>query len=86
MDVRRNIYSLSTAELKAFLDAVNSVKTNGVYDQFVTRHHEAMMAPTLLPGETGGSFTRNVAHRGPAFCLGTGKKCVNLSWPCRLPH
>ena len=25
------------------------------------------MTPTLLPGETGGSARRNVAHRGPAF-------------------
>jgi Common central domain of tyrosinase len=67
MDVRKNIFSLNPAELHNFIQAVNMLKASGVYDQFVRRHQDAMMTATLLPGETGGSLRRNVAHRGPAF-------------------
>lgn len=65
MDTRRNIYSLSDAALADFLTAVNGLKTDGLYDDFVRRHHQAMNRPTVLPNEP--PTFRNVAHRGPAF-------------------
>jgi hypothetical protein len=67
LNVRRNIYSLSPAELADWQAAVNALKTDGSYDNFIIRHHHSMMTPTLMPGESGGSSYRNVAHRGPAF-------------------
>jgi hypothetical protein len=65
MDIRKNIYSLTDTELANFKQALNNMKASGAYDEFVKRHHMAMMSPTLLPGETGTA--RNAAHRGPSF-------------------
>jgi tyrosinase len=66
VDVRRNIYRLGTG-VAAFTAAVNALKANGTYDTFIHRHHDAMMNPSLLPGETTTTTGRNSAHRGPAF-------------------
>lgn len=65
MDCRKNIYSLSDTELANFLTAVNAIKADGRYDEFIMRHHMAMDELTLFPGEVG--TTRNAAHRGPSF-------------------
>lgn len=65
MDCRKNIYSLSDTELANFLAAVNAIKADGRYDEFIMRHHMAMDELTLFPGEVG--TTRNAAHRGPSF-------------------
>ncbi|MCK9930099.1 tyrosinase family protein [Frankia sp. Mgl5] len=62
MPVRRSIYALSLAEVQAFTDALNTLKQSGVYDQFVTRHHTAMM--TFTPTSQS---VRNAAHKGPSF-------------------
>jgi tyrosinase len=65
--IRKNIYDLTKDELMTFRDAVNTLKTEGTYDEFVHRHHEAMMRITLITGETSPPVRRNSAHRGPAF-------------------
>lgn len=67
MNIRRNIYSLTDQQLQDLKDALNGIKANGAYDQFIHRHHHSMMTATLSPGETGTANFRNVAHRGPAF-------------------
>ncbi|MDQ3937568.1 MAG: tyrosinase family protein, partial [Chloroflexota bacterium] len=67
MNTRKNIYTLTDQQLQDLKDALNGIKANGAYDQFIHRHHHSMMSATLLPGESGGANTRNVAHRGPAF-------------------
>lgn len=67
LDIRKNIYDLSKDELATFRDAVNTLKADGTYDEFVHRHHEAMMRITLITGETSPPVRRNSAHRGPAF-------------------
>ena len=66
VDVRRNIYRLGTG-VGALTAAMNALKANGTYDTFIHRHHDAMMNPSLLPGETTMATGRNSAHRGPAF-------------------
>ena len=67
MNVRRSIYALSDGALTAFQNALNQIKADGSYDEFIRRHHHSMMTATLMPGESGGASLRNVAHRGPAF-------------------
>jgi tyrosinase len=56
---------MTTAEWQTVVTAFQGIKNNGVYDDFTRRHSQAMMAPALMPGETG--TTRNAAHRGPVF-------------------
>ncbi|MCK9900278.1 tyrosinase family protein [Frankia sp. Cpl3] len=48
--------------MQAFTSALNTVKLSGAYDEFVRRHHIAMM--TLTPTTQG---IRNAAHKGPSF-------------------
>ncbi|MCX5613325.1 MULTISPECIES: tyrosinase family protein [unclassified Streptomyces] len=67
MNIRRNIYNLTPQELADFQDALNAIKADGSYDEFIERHHHAMMEATPLSGETVNPGVRNVAHRGPAF-------------------
>ena len=67
MNIRKNIYTLTDAQLQDFKDAVNAIKANGKYDTFIEHHHHAMMQATLMANEAGNELTRNVAHRGPAF-------------------
>lgn len=67
MDCRKNIYSLTDIELTNFQNAVNAIKADGRYDEFIMRHHMAMDVLTLLPGETEFDTSRNAAHRGPSF-------------------
>jgi tyrosinase len=51
MDTRKNIYSLSDPALMAIQTAINALKVDGGYDDFVGRHFH------------GG----HMIHRGPAF-------------------
>lgn len=67
MNIRKNIYSLTPQELSDFQDALNAIKADGSYDDFIERHHHAMMTATPMPGEIVDSLLRNTAHRGPAF-------------------
>ncbi|MFI9293698.1 tyrosinase family protein [Streptomyces gardneri] len=67
MNIRKNIYSLTPQELADFLAALNAIKADGSYDDFIHRHHHAMMTATPMPGEPPNDMVRNVAHRGPAF-------------------
>lgn len=67
MDCRKNIYSLTDTELANYQAAVNALKADGRYDEFIMRHHMAMDVPTLMPGETEFDTGRNAAHRGPSF-------------------
>jgi tyrosinase len=67
LEVRKNIYDLTDDELVTFRNAVNTLKAGGIYDEFVHRHHEAMMRITLITGETSPPVRRNSAHRGPVF-------------------
>jgi tyrosinase len=59
--VRRNILSLSLAQVQQLTAAFGALKANGTYDGFIRRHVQAMNTAT-----PAGS-TRNAAHRGPAF-------------------
>ncbi|MGH7204373.1 MAG: tyrosinase family protein [Candidatus Levyibacteriota bacterium] len=62
--VRKSIYDLTPTELTRLANALNTMKANGTYQDFMNRHQAAMS--TLTPtNETGTQ--RNVAHRGPAF-------------------
>jgi tyrosinase len=65
VDVRRNIYNLTPAAVTQLTSALNTLKSNGTYDMFIHRHHDAMMHASLMTNETG--TLRNSAHRGPAF-------------------
>jgi tyrosinase len=58
---RRNILSMPLAAVQRFTAALNILKTNGTYDDFIRRHMQAMQAAT-----PAGS-SRNSAHRGPVF-------------------
>ena len=66
MITRKNVRSLTTAERKAFVDALLALKKNGRYDQYVHWHHHVMV-PTVLPHEPHDPQYRNGAHRGPNF-------------------
>lgn len=67
MNIRKNVYHLTPQELADFQDALNAIKADGSYDEFIARHHHAMMDATPLPGEDADTNVRNAAHRGPAF-------------------
>ena len=51
MDLRQNIYALSDSALAGVIGAINALKADGGYDDFVRRH--------FLAG--------HAMHRGPAF-------------------
>ena len=66
MNIRKNIYTLTpTRSSQDFKDALNAIKADGSYDDFIHRHHHAMMTATPMSGETPNDEVRNVAHRGP---------------------
>jgi tyrosinase len=65
--LRKSVNSLTAAEKANLVTAIKALKANGKYDQYINEHLTAMNTATLMPGEMGDSFTRNVAHRGPAF-------------------
>jgi tyrosinase len=65
--VRQSILRLSQADWDRVVNALNAMKKSGVYDGFTERHMDAMMAPTLMDGESASSTQRNAAHRGPVF-------------------
>ncbi len=67
MNIRKSIYALSDSQLAAFQAAVNAIKANGTYDEFIRRHHHSMMMATPWQTETPSANLRNTAHRGPAF-------------------
>lgn len=62
--VRRSIYSLSSNEVTRLVNAINILRANGVYADFMNRHLQAMMTETPMNDPT---TDRNVAHRGPSF-------------------
>jgi tyrosinase len=62
--VRKNIYSLSPDELQRLSNSINTIRSNGTYQDFMTRHMQAMMTQTPA---NDPSTDRNAAHRGPAF-------------------
>lgn len=61
---RRNIYSLSPDEVQRLVNAINTMRNTGEYQDFVDRHFQTMMTETPPNDPT---TDRNVAHRGPAF-------------------
>jgi hypothetical protein len=67
MNIRKSIYTLSDSQLAAFQAAVNAIKADGSYDDFIHRHHHAMMQATPWQSEAPNTALRNSAHRGPAF-------------------
>lgn len=67
MNIRKNIYTLTDQQLQDFKDAVNAIKSAGIYDTFIERHHHGMMTATPWGAEAPNPDTRNVAHRGPSF-------------------
>lgn len=62
--VRKSIYDLTPAELTRLANALNTMRANGTYQDFMNRHMQAMMTLTQ-PNDT--TTQRNVAHRGPSF-------------------
>ena len=60
MQTRLNARSLSGQQKKDFILAIMALKSEGIYDQYVKLHTEAMMRPA-------GSNGRNFAHYGPIF-------------------
>ena len=62
--VRKSIYALTPTELQHLVAAINTVRNNGQYQDFMNRHLQAMM--TMTPSNETGT-QRNVAHRGPSF-------------------
>jgi hypothetical protein len=67
VNIRRNIYTLGDDALAAFQAAVNEIKADGTYDDFIRRHHHAMMVATPWSTETPDPEVRNAAHSGPSF-------------------
>lgn len=53
--IRKNQNTLTAAEQNAFVNAVQALKQNGTYNQFVQTHQQAFIGQN------------NPAHRGPAF-------------------
>ncbi len=62
--VRRSIYSLTPQEVTRLTNAFNTIRANGVYQDFMNRHMQSMMTLTQPNDPT---TLRNVAHRGPSF-------------------
>ncbi len=62
--VRKSIYSLSPDEVNRLVNAINTMRADGEYQDFVNRHIQSMMTETPPNDPT---TDRNVAHRGPAF-------------------
>jgi tyrosinase len=58
---RRNILGMSPAQLDRLAAALNIMKADGRYDDFVRRHVRAMMTPTPAGAQS------NAAHCGPSF-------------------
>lgn len=72
MTYRKSVRELTREEKDEFVEAVWSLKESGEYAKYVRWHVEAVMNPTLAPGETvppgaPEADFRNSAHRGPAF-------------------
>ena len=44
LTVRRNAYSMSSTDWSRFVTAVKKLKTNGTYDAWTRRHHQASTA------------------------------------------
>jgi tyrosinase len=57
---RLNVRSLSPQQKSDFVNTVLVLKSEGIYDEYVKLHSEAMMKPA-------GSNGRNFAHYGPIF-------------------
>jgi tyrosinase len=57
---RLNVRSLSPQQKSDFVNTVLVLKSEGVYDEYVKLHSQAMMKPA-------GSNGRNFAHYGPIF-------------------
>ena len=64
MATRKNVRDLTTTEKQNFITAVKSLKADGTYDRFVTRHNDAGAHAT--PSNVD-PLVRNAGHRGPAF-------------------
>lgn len=58
---RKDVLSLSAADVGKLTAAMNTLKTNGTYDDFVRRHVLAMNTPTPPGSQSNG------AHSGPIF-------------------
>lgn len=66
MDIRKNIYQLTDQELVNFQTALNRLKANGQYDDYVRRHWEAANDITIGGPELGVSFFDFLVRRlGP---------------------
>jgi len=67
VNIRKNATSLTSAERKAFVDALLTLKKSGTYDKYVKLHFDAMMQIRAFPNEPQDMSYRNAAHSGPAF-------------------
>ncbi len=62
--VRKSIYAMTPQEVTRLTNAFNTIRANGVYQDFMNRHMQSMMTLTQPNDPT---TLRNVAHRGPSF-------------------
>jgi hypothetical protein len=69
MNVRNDATILSPAERKSFVDALLSLKKNGVYDRYVKMHADSMMQVRAFANEPQDMKYRNAAHSGPVAPL-----------------
>lgn len=66
MKIRKNVRSLSQAEIDTFVNALIELKKRGRYDTYVHWHHHVMI-PSIWSWEPNDPDYRNGAHRGPSF-------------------
>lgn len=62
--IRKNIYDLTPEERTKLINAINTLRANGIYDRFMQMHMDAMMTMTPLDDPV---TDRNAGHRGPVF-------------------
>ena len=80
MNIRKNIYTLTDAQLQAFKDAVNAIKADGTYDDFIERHHHSMMTADAQPGEVGRRNVHVTWRTGARrSCRGTATSAASSS-------
>lgn len=66
MNIRKNVRSLTPAEVDTLVHALLELKRCGQYDTYSELHHHAVK-PTVMPWEPRDPAYRNHAHRGPGF-------------------
>ena len=77
--VRKSVYDMTPAEWTRFVNALNTLRANGTYNQFMIQHLNAMGTLTQ-PNDT--TTQRNVAIGDHHFCPGIVNTYGNLNSHC----